>query len=123
MTELSLGRNFQVNVQGLKYKLEIVFPMMEAFSYTDRDNRNITFENAANLEDWHLSNDLGKGNPIYILGQYSNYFSLNDDDSQGYLKAIEAFHIAIVTRIEIIDVITCEVPTIKIIKLSRNQKN
>lgn len=123
MTELSLGRVFQVNLLGDHYKLEIIFRSFEGFTYSDRDNKGITFSYAENLDDWDLNNYSVKGNPIYILGQDSNYFAYNNHDSEGYLRAIDSFYIAIVTRLELIDVITREVPTIKVIKLSTNKEN
>lgn len=116
MTELSFGKEFKVILQGNEYRLEIVFTSLEDFSYSDRDNRRRTFSLAEKLDDWDLLNDLGEGNPIYILGKDSNYYSWINEESQGYISSIGAFHIAIVTRLEIIDCITCEVPDIKIIK-------
>lgn len=108
---------------GEKYQIKVDFINFESFAITDRDNRCFTFDNARNLEDWYKTNDGGIGNPIYILGQESNFFDWLDNDSYQNVSLVsEAFHIAIVTRSEIIDCITSHIPNITVSKIKNEKK-
>lgn len=96
-----------IKLVGLINELHLHFDFVDSLRFTDEGRRLATYNDVEQLQIYRKT---FKGNPIFLV-KNSNYIDWLNTESAGFIGAVD--HFVIVTRNDIIDIISNESPRIE----------
>lgn len=95
-----------IRLSGLENELHLCFNFVDSLRFTDEGRRIATYNDVMELQKYRST---FKGNPLFIVRD-SEYIKWLNTESAGFIGKVE--HYAIVTRNDIVDIVSDTPPRI-----------